>query len=137
MTDFLSALRTYLLAQKEVTDLCDKSVYVLAVPREEIELGAHEVVVLLASGGNLGPTSRAITQARVDVVCFGATDFEAMQMDMAVAEALKTLSREYVGGVLLHNVTVATGPFQARDPETFWPCMRRQTIVRADERKVG
>ncbi len=137
MTDFLSALRTYLLAQKEVTDLCGKSVYVLAIPAEEIGLGAHEVVVLLASGGNLGPASRAITQARMDVVCFGPTDFDAMQLDMAVAEALKQLRREYVGGVLLHNVTVATGPFQARDSELKWPCMRRQTVVRADERKVG
>jgi hypothetical protein len=136
MTDFLSALRAYLLAQKDVTDLCDKSIYVLAVPKEEIELGAHEVVVLLASGGSLGPVRRTITEARVDVVCFGETDFDAMQMDMAVSEALKKLSREYVDGVLLHNVTVATGPFQARDPETFWPCMRRQTIIRADERKA-
>ena len=137
MTDFLSALRTYLLGCKDVTDLCGQSVYVLAIPKEELEAGAHEVVVLLASGGNLGNTRRAITEARVDAVSFAATDFKAMQMDMAVAEALKTLSREYVDGVLLHNVSVASGPFQARDPETGWPCMRRQAIVRADERMVG
>jgi hypothetical protein len=137
MTDFLSALRTYLLGQKDVTDLCGKSVYVLAMPSEEIEAGAHKVVVLLASGGRLGATKRTTSEARMDTVCFGETDFEAMQLDMVVAEALKVLSREYVGGVLLHNATVASGPFQARDPDTFWPCMRRQAILRADERKVG
>jgi len=137
VTDFLSALRTYLLGCKDVTDLCGRSVYVLAIPKEELEVGAHEVVVLLASGGGLGKARRATTEARVDAVSFAATDFEAMQMDMAVAEALKALSREYVDGVLLHNVSVASGPFQARDPETGWPCMRRQAIVRADERMVG
>jgi hypothetical protein len=60
-----------------------------------------------------------------------------MQLDMVVAEAIKWMNREYIGGVLLHNASVAGGPFQARDPEIFWPCMRRQTVIRADERKVG
>jgi len=137
VTDFLSALRSYLLGQKEVTDLCGKSVYVLAIPPEEISLGAHKVVVLLASGGRLGAMRRTITEARVDIVCFGETDFDAMQTDMAVAEAVKQMNRYHAGGVLLHNATVASGPYQARDPETFWPCMRRQAIIRSDERKVG
>jgi len=113
-------------------------VYVLALPKEEIEgQKAHKVVVILASGGRLGTMRRTTTEARVDFVCFGETDFDAMQMEMPVAEALKQLNREYVDGVLLHNVTVAAGPIQARDPELLWPCMRRQAIVRADERKVG
>jgi hypothetical protein len=137
MTDFLSALRTYLLSQKDVTDLCGKSVYVLAIPREEVELGAHKIVVLLSAGGKMSPMRRTTTEARVDSVCFGETDFDAMQLDMVVAEALKQLNREYISGVLLHNASVASGPFQARDPDTFWPCMRRQAIIRADERKVG
>jgi hypothetical protein len=137
VTDFLSALRAYLLGQSEVVALVSKSVYVLALPKEELDLGPHAVVVLLSSGGNLGKVGRTTAEARVDVVCYGATDFEAMQLDMVVSESIKWLNREYVNGVLLHNASVAGGPFQARDPEIFWPCMRRQTLIRADERKVG
>jgi len=58
-------------------------------------------------------------------------------MERPVAQALKDLNREVFGGVLLHNATVASGPVQARDPETFWPAMRRQAIVRHDEREVS
>jgi len=135
VTDFLTALRSYLLGQQAVTDLCDRRIYVLAMPQAELEAGPHKVVVLLASGGEM-KSRRTITEARVDVVCYGETDFEAAAMERPVAEALKTLSRETYEGVLLHNATVASGPFQARDPETFWPAMRRQAILRADEREV-
>lgn len=137
MTDFLSALRAFLLAQADVVALVSKSVYVLAMPKEELDLGPHKIVVLLSSGGKLGGVGRTTAEARVDVVCYGETDYDAMQLDMVVAEAIKWMNREYIGGVLLHNASVAGGPFQARDPEIFWPCMRRQTVIRADERKVG
>lgn len=135
MTDFMSALRTYLLGDKAVTDLCGRSIYVLSLPAEEIGLGAHKCVVLLSSGGEV-KLLRSTIEARVDIVCFGETDFEAAAMERPVAEALKQLQREVSSGVLLHNATVATGPFQAKDPETFWPAMRRQIILRADEREV-
>jgi hypothetical protein len=144
MTDFLTALRAYLLAQKDVTDLCGRAVFVLAVPQEELTresstgvVGAHKIVVLLASGGEMkGSSSRTVTAAKVDVVCYGETDFDAAKLERAVAEALKSLNREVCEGVLLHNVTLASGPTQARDPEIFWPVMRRQAIVRADERSL-
>ena len=143
MTDFLSALRSYLLAQQAVTDLCDQRVFVLALPREEVEADVdgkskmpRRCVVLIASGPDSPNRRRLITEAKVDVVCYGATDFEAAEMERPVAQAFKDLHREIYGGVLLHNATVSAGPFQARDPETFWPAMRRSAIVRADEREV-
>jgi hypothetical protein len=136
VTDFMSALRVYLLGCRDVTDLCGTSIYVLSLPAEEIKLGPHQCVVLLSSGGEIH-SRRATTEARVDIVCYGETDFEAAAMERPVAEALKSLSRVVCANVLLHNATVAAGPFQARDPETFWPAMRRQAILRADEREVG
>ena len=136
MTDFMSALRGYLLGCKEVTDLCESRIYVLSLPAEELKTTAHKCVVLMSSGGELNPR-RSISEARVDVVCYGETDFEAAAMERPVAEALKGLNRVVYANVLLHNATVASGPYQARDPDTFWPCMRRQAILRADEREVG
>jgi hypothetical protein len=136
MTDFMSALRVYLLGIKTVTDICGTSIYVLSLPAEEIALGAHKCVVLMSSGGEIN-SRRAVTEARVDIVCFGETDFEAALMERPVAEAMKQLSRVVCANVLLHNATVAAGPFQAKDPDTFWPAMRRQAILRADEREVG
>lgn len=136
MTDFMTALRFYLLAQQAVTDLCGSSIYVLALPKEEIATGAHKIVILLSSGGELR-SRHNITEARVDIVCYGETDFDAAAMERPVAEALKNLSRQTYNNVLLHGASVAAGPLQARDPETFWPAMRRQIILRADEREVG
>ena len=146
MTDFLSALRAYLLGQQPVTDLLNadvnagptQGVYVLAMPAEEIDgKTAHKIVVLLASGGPLGKMRHTTTEARVDIVCYGETDFEAAKLDRAVSEAVKNLQRQFISNVLLHNATVASGPIQARDPELFWPAVRRQIILRADEREVG
>jgi hypothetical protein len=112
-------------------------IYVLALPAEELAVGAHKCIVLLASGGQLGKMRRSITEARIDVVCFGETDFDAAALERPVAESLKNLSRQTYANVLLHGCTVSAGPFQARDPEIFWPAMRRQIILRADEREVG
>jgi hypothetical protein len=138
MTDFMSALRSYLLAQDTVTNLCGSSVYVLMLPNIEITgLKPHKCVVLLSSGGTLGGMRRSILEARVDVVCYGETDWDAAAMERPVADALKQLVRQVYNSTLLHGCTVASGPYQARDPETFWPCMRRQIILRADEREVG
>lgn len=136
MTDFMSALRVYLLGSKQVTDLCGTAIFVLSLPSEELKKGAHKCVVLMSSGGDFNPR-RAITEARVDIVCFGETDFEAAAMERPVAEAMKQLNRVVCANVLLHNATLASGPFQAKDPDTFWPAMRRQAILRADEREVG
>jgi hypothetical protein len=146
MTDYMSALRNYLLGQAAVTALCGLAIYVLALPQEELDMadpltglpiGAHKVIVLLASGGQLGKMRNLITEARVDVVCFGETDFDAATLERAAADAIKNLRRAMVGTVFLHGATVASGPLQTRDPVTFWPCMRRQIILRADEREVG
>jgi hypothetical protein len=150
MTDYLSALRNYLLSQQEVTDL-SRAIYVFAIPQGELVLpdpdtglprGQHKVAVILASGGPLGKFRNTITEARTDIVCFGETDFEAVRFENAVANAMKSLARQTVpdgsgGAVLLHGATVAPGAIQARDPITFWPCARRQYIVRADERQIG
>jgi hypothetical protein len=135
VTDFMTALRSYLLGQQAITDLCDRRIYVLAMPQAELEAGARKIVVLLASGGT-GKSRRTITEAKIDIVCYGESDFDAAEMERPVAEALKNLNRETYEGVLLHNATVASGPFQARDPETFWPAMRRQVILRAEERGI-
>jgi hypothetical protein len=138
MTDFMSALRSYLLAQDTVTNLCGQSIYVLMLPNSEITgLKPHKCVVLLASGGTLGKMRRSISENRIDVVCYGETDWDAAVMERPVSEALKQLARQVYNSTLLHGCTVASGPYQARDPETFWPCMRRQIILRADEREVG
>jgi hypothetical protein len=136
MTDFMSALRQYLLGQQTVTDLCGTSIYVFSLPEEELKLGAHYAVVLLSLGGDMN-MRRAISEARVDIACYGATDFLAASLERCVAEAMKQIQRTVCANVLLHNASLAAGPFQTRDPDTFWPCMRRQALLRADEREVG
>lgn len=137
MTDFLGAVRTYLLSQAEVTALCEQRVFVLALPPDEVESMPRSCVVLLASGQDSPATSRNRTVARIDVVCYGETDYAAAAMERPVAQALKDMRRTVVGSTLLHNATVSAGPFQARDPETGWPAMRRSATVRADEMEVA
>jgi len=147
MTDYLSALRGYLMAQAAVTNLfTDASgavkipeIYVLGIPSDEAWIKAmpFKCVVLVPGGGPSNPGIGFTTRANVEAVCYAESDFEAARLERAVSEALKTLSREVVGGVLLHNATLVGGPIQARDPETLWPAMRRQFSIRADEREIG
>jgi hypothetical protein len=147
MTDYLTALRTYLLAQATVTNLFVDSngvvtvprIYVLGIPMDEawVKLMPVKVVVLVPTGGSNNKGLGFTTRANVEVTCFGETDYEAFVLERAVSEAIKTLSRETIGSVLLHNATLAGGPTQARDPETLWPAMRRQFTIRADEREIG
>jgi hypothetical protein len=146
MTDYLSALRKYLLAQADVDSLCEGRVFVLALPAEQISrigvgnkqetLMPRKCVVVAAAGGDDNPGLLPIGRARIQVVCYAESDFEAARMERPVAEALKTLNRETIDGVLLHNATVSGGPSQGRDPETFWPAMLRTAVVRYDEREV-
>ena len=147
MTDYLSALRGYLMAQAGVTNLfLDDSgavkipeIYVLGIPSDEAWVKAmpFKCVVLVPVGGSPNPGLGFTSRANVEAVCYGESDFEAYRLERAVSEALKTLSREVIGGVLLHNATLSGGPIQARDPETLWPAMRRQFTLRADEREIG
>jgi len=141
MTDYLSALRGYLMAQASVTSLFAgiPDIYVLGIPSDEAWIKAMPVkcVVLVPTGGAQNPGIGYTTRANVEAVCYGESDYEAYRLERAVSEALKTLNREVVGGVLLHNATLVGGPIQARDPETLWPAMRRQFSIRADEREIG
>lgn len=139
MTDYLSALRTYLLSQPRVTDLCDREVYVLSIPGSEdfVKSMPKKVVVLIPVAGDERMGLSPISHARVDSLCFGATDIEAFALSNAVSQALKDLDRKVFDGVLLHSVTISGGAAIARDPDKMWPAMRRPFTIRADERKVG
>ena len=147
MTDILSALRGYLMGRADVTNLfVDASgavkipeIYVLGIPSDEAWVKAMPIkcVVLVPAPGAANPGIGFTTRANVEAVCYGESDFEAYRLERAVSESLKTLNREVVGGVLLHNATLVGGPIQARDPETLWPAMRRQFSIRADEREIG
>jgi hypothetical protein len=142
VTDYLSALRLYLMHDAAVMNVLDVTfgdVFVLGIPSKEEFVKAMPlrcaVIVPVPSRSvkGIGFTTRA----SCDIVCYGESDFQAAVLERAVSEALKMLSREVVGGVLLHNCTLAGGPTQARDPETLWPAMRRQFEIRADEREIG
>jgi len=147
MTDFLSALRTYLLSQAAVLNMfVDSSgartiaqVYVLGIPSSEdfVKAMPQKCIVLVPTGGPAQQGLRPVSNANVDAVCYGESDWEAARLERVVAESLKTLCREVVGAVLLHGCTLSGGPIQARDPETLWPAMRRQFTIRADEREIG
>jgi hypothetical protein len=130
--DVLAAVRTFLLADTDVSALTTK-IYVGEFPDTEVENMPQALVVIRGSGGNNNNDYVEIVQPRIDVYNYGTSYANAGSLDLAVYSALKHLMRETVGGVLLHGVACGGGPIQVKHVDTGWPIMwRSYTVTAAD-----
>ena len=137
MTDVLAALRTVLLADPDVAALCSTRIFAAELPQAEAVNMPRKCVVIVFAGGFERMATDPIVRPRVDVFSYGATVFEAGQVDRAIYDALKALSRETVGEALIHSVALAGGPIMLRDGDAGWPVMVRSMSVSHDERAVS
>lgn len=65
------------------------------------------------------------TRARVDVFCYGRTDYEAERVGLSAHHALRRFagSGAIGDGILVRSVTHSAGPIQIEDPDTGWPAL--------------
>lgn len=123
--DAVVALVAYLRADTQVAALAAGRVYGAELPPQEAaQMPRKAVVVTAAGGGTTGPGARSylpLGTVRVDVRCYGETQYEAMKVWRAVHGALKRLGRCPQGEALLHAAYEEAGPLQTREPEVGWP----------------
>ncbi len=123
--DPVEALVVYLRADAEVAAMVVGRVYGAELPPQEAaQMPRKAVVVTAAGGGATGPGARSylpLGTVRMDVRCYGETQYEAMKVWRAVHRALKRLGRQVQGQALVHAVYEEAGPLQTREPEVGWP----------------
>ena len=133
MIDIAKAVRGYLLADATLSALVSTRVFVGPVPKEQASSMPKACVAMRMAGG---PESRdyvALTNQRFDVFCYGANEIGAVEVQRAVQDSLKYLSRYVQGDTLLHgaNPSGAIGPIQ--DMDTNWPVVIQSFMVLAAE----
>ena len=77
-----------------------------------------------AGGGSTGPGARSYLpwrNVRVNVKSYGATPWEAHQLDALVYAFMTGLDDRFAQDTWVRSATVAGGPLPLRDPDTDWP----------------
>jgi len=134
--DVLIGVMDILKADATITNLIGEKVFGEEIPRDEIvNLPSKMIAVVSAGGVEKNQTSSTIS-ARFDIWCYGETKYEARLLSRAAYDALKTVERVTIDGMLIHSVALSGGPHPYRDPDTGWPAMIRSVSVIADDRSI-
>lgn len=136
MIDILAALLVFLEADVNVSTQVGTRIYAGELPRNEVDFMPRKAAVIRYSGGIDNNSFVPLARPRVDITSYGATYFEAGEVDRAIYTALKELDRETVDNVLLHGVALSGGPMMLKDPQAGWPYQWRSAVVTADERET-
>lgn len=131
--DPTSALRTLLLANGTVVALVGARVRALELHADDAKTMPQACIVLKPAGGPGGEAYQDYGRSRIDVICYGATLDESLDVYLAVYPALKSIQRAKVAGVLLHSAEVSSKSSTARDPVKEWPVTYSSWLVLAAE----
>lgn len=133
MVDLMGALVSFLQADATLAALVGTRVYAQSLPKADAASMPRDCVVIRSAGG---PGSRdyvKLTEVRIDVMNYGATERKAHTVHRATHDALKYMEREVQGDVLLHRANDSGGPVWLRDPDGDWPLCVETWLVLAAE----
>lgn len=120
--DPIKGVIEWLRLDEDVAALAASRVYFGRLPdNEKPNMPRPLVTVQAAGGGFLGGGYQDYGDRRLDVDCYGSSDYQAWLVHLAVRGALKHLRRQVSEGVLLHWARPSSEGIQGRDPETDWP----------------
>lgn len=131
--DPIGALRTLLLATGSITAVIGQRVRALELHVDDAATMPQATIVLKPAGGPGGEAYQDYGRTRVDVICYGATLDESLDVYLAVYPVLKSIQRAKVAGVLLHSASVSSKGATARDPLKEWPVTYSSWLVLAAE----
>lgn len=141
IVDVRAALIGILKADAAVATEVGTRVFGDELPRSETSSMPRKCVVLRQSGGAVpiwGQGDLPLEIQRYDVICYGATLFEAEEVRRAVYGALKGIKRNVQSGVLVHWAKPAGGAATGREAkEAEWPFHWNSWQVCADERTAA
>lgn len=123
MADIVTAIVELLKADAGIAASVDGHVYGGELPPDLAALMPRTAIVVQASGGAaFAPASTVDAETqRLDIVCYGATPFEAAELRRLSNPVLRHTLRRVVAGVLIHWVQWAGGYISGRDRDGAWP----------------
>ncbi len=136
MIDLLLGVIEILKADTVVMTLTGGKIYGGKIAREEVENMPEKTIAVKDAGGLERNQTATTISRRFDIICYGETDYEAGVLERAVYDALKSVERVAISGMLIHSATVNGGAFPFEDPDMGWPAKIRTTSVLADERTI-
>ena len=130
MNDLFGAVRSWLAAQSEVTDLVGNRIFVNRIPRDVIEqqdtFRPEKMLVIGMAGGAGRADLQALDQPNLNILCYGETDLEADKLRRVVWDKFRLLSRVRESDVLIHHINPTGGPVFLRDPDIVWSAVTQQ-----------
>lgn len=129
IVDIGVAIRRYLLSDAGVAAEVSDRVFIDDLPESENESMPRKCVILRSAGG---PDLRSYTdlqRQRFDVMAFGATRFEAGEVDAAVVYALHWMRRNVKEEAVLHSAVLSGGSTTFKAAQTGWPIKMRTVLV--------
>lgn len=137
MADIITAIVDVLNADLAVTAMVGVHGYGDELPTDAVKSMPRSAFVVRPSGGApFQPGSKVNAEAqRFDLVCYGATPYEADRLRRTAYPALLSVERRLVGSVLIHWVQSAGGYLTGRDRDGKWPYAFQsfQTLFAAKE----
>lgn len=123
MADIITAIVDVLKAGAGVAALVGEHAYADELPAVIVpDMPRHAVVVRPSGGAPFQPRSKVALEAqRFDLVCYGATPYEADRLRRLLAPVLLSVERHVARGVLIHSIQSAGGYLTGRDRDGAWP----------------
>lgn len=121
--DPIAALVELMKADAGVAAVASTRVFGGELPAAEAASMPRGALVIVPAGGTsltAGSDARHDTQ-RLDVMCYGATPYEAQRLRDAAHAALKPIRRAVASATLIHWVQPAGGFTTGRDRDAGWP----------------
>ncbi len=135
MKDVMKALRNWIAAQSEVSDLVGTRVFVNRLPRATIEaedtFHPSKMLVLRQAGGAPKADLLCTDDSIITVLCYGESDLEADSVRRAVWEKFVNLSRVRQDTVLLYHINPTGGAVPLVDPDIVWPAVAQNFSLKA------
>lgn len=118
--DRVKALVQFLKNNPSVSAMVGARIYDDEIPDAAVARMPKATVVIKRSGGarSIGGPDNDFSDARVDVRCYAWTKASAVDLELAVYDALRHLTRVVVGGTLLHWCRDASGLQTGYEPTT-------------------
>lgn len=137
MADIVTAIVEILKADAGIAALVETHVYGGELPPDLAGQMPRAVIVVQPSGGAaFAPASTVNAEIqRLDLICYGATLFEATELRRTASRVLLDIRRQFAADVLIHWVQWAGGYLTGRDRDGAWPYALQsyQTLFAIDE----
>ena len=132
----IAGLVTMLKADADVTTQVGTKVFGAELPPDETVNMPQKCIVVSPAGGLGQQDYMKLMRLRVDIKAYGTTPATAWDVFLAARNALRQITGKVHSTVLIHDVTVGSGPVQLRDNDLEWPLVVSSYNVLVSETAV-